>query len=165
MQCINPYTGRNIRIGSKTYNTIKLRLKNEGLTRAQINKILSPYEQHGGANTAPTMPQKSGMFENLVQKAQSMGSQTQTENQSGPEIRLVSQGSGYKKEPVIPDSKYHLLNSNRPPNPTEHSWYHYHAPFSQNFGDYVCVKRSTLRDFGTFIKDAFVSDMNAGSVK
>lgn len=54
----------------------------------------------------------------------------------------------------IPESKYHRTSSNLPVNsPNQHSWYHHHAPFSQNFGDYVCIKRSALKDVGTFLSD------------
>lgn len=94
-----------------------------------------------------------GLFDSLVTKATSM------------EPRVTGEGAAFRDTPVLPDSKYHLLNSNRPPNPTEHSWYHYHAPFSQNFGDYVCLKRSTLRDLGSFLKDALTADVNGGPVK
>lgn len=157
-KCMNPYTGRIINIEGSTYKKIIQQLTAEGNGPAKIKRILKPVhvvEQRGG-----------GLFESLVNKAQSMGldpTRDAVDDLDG--VKLVSQGAGFKKEPVIPDSKYHLLNSNRPPNPTEHSWYHYHAPFSQNFGDYVCVKRSTLRDVGTFLKDALVADINGGSVK
>ena len=157
-KCINPYTGRIIHINGSTYKKIIQQLAAEGTGSAKIKRMLKPIhvvEQQGG-----------GLFESLVDKAQSMDlNPTKTAVKDLDGVKLVSQGAGFKKEPVIPDSKYHLLNSNRPPNPTEHSWYHYHAPFSQNFGDYVCVKRSTLRDVGTFLKDALVADINGGSVK
>ena len=61
---------------------------------------------------------------------------------------------------VIPKSKYHMISSTLPPNPEQHSWYHHHAPFSQNFGDYVCIKRSTLQDMGTFLRDSMLSDIH-----
>jgi hypothetical protein len=49
-------------------------------------------------------------------------------------------------------SRYQRLASALPPNPEQHSWYHHHAPFAQNFGDYVCLKRSTLNDLGVFMQ-------------
>lgn len=154
-KCINPYTGRIINVDGPTYKKVVQQLATEGHTASKIKRLLKPAEQSGG-----------GLFESLLDKAQSMGvDPTKGEISDLDEVKLVSQGAGFKKDPVIPDSKYHLLNSNRPPNPTEHSWYHYHAPFSQNFGDYVCVKRSTLRDVGTFLRDALTADVNGGNVK
>jgi hypothetical protein len=64
-----------------------------------------------------------------------------------------------RDEIVIPKSKYQLITSALPPNQEEHSWYHHHSPFAQSFGDYVCLKRSTLQDMGTFLRDALFSDL------
>jgi hypothetical protein len=65
------------------------------------------------------------------------------------------------QDPIIPKNKYHLINSSTAPAPpSAQSWQHYHAPFSQNFGYYVCLKRSTLRDLGGFLRDALVSDVD-----
>jgi len=65
------------------------------------------------------------------------------------------------ENPIIPESKFHLINSSTAPSPpSAQSWQHYHAPFSQNFGDYVCLKRSTLKDLGVFLKDALISNVD-----
>lgn len=64
-----------------------------------------------------------------------------------------------RDEVVIPKSKYQLIASALPPRPEEHSWYHHHSPFAQSFGDYVCLKRSTLQDVGTFLHDALFTDV------
>ena len=62
--------------------------------------------------------------------------------------------TGNPNEIVLPKSKYNLISSVLPPAPEEHSWYHHHAPFSQTFGDYVCLKRDTLKELGAFLHDA-----------
>lgn len=64
-----------------------------------------------------------------------------------------------REDIMIPKSKYQLITSSLPPNQEEHSWYHHHSPFAQSFGDYVCLKRSTLQDMGTFLRDALFSDL------
>ncbi len=50
-------------------------------------------------------------------------------------------------------NKFELIPSKLTPAPksTEHSWYHHHSPFAQTFGDYVCLKKSSLKDLGNFI--------------
>lgn len=50
-------------------------------------------------------------------------------------------------------SKYEIESLYSPPDPPQNSWYHYHAPITQRFGDYLCVKRSFLRDIGEVIDD------------
>ena len=94
----NPYTGRMIIVGGKTYR-----------------KVFK--EQKGG-----------GVFDDLLDKAKSMRD---------------------------PNTKFHQIPSKLPPAPdaTDHSWYHHHAPFAQTFGDYVCLKKSTLRELGSFMKN------------
>jgi hypothetical protein len=77
-------------------------------------------------------------------------------NQTGGTIPLT-QTNG-RDDVVLPKSKYQLIASSLPPNPEEHSWYHHHSPFAQSFGDYVCLKRSTLQEMGTFLHDAMFTD-------
>lgn len=37
------------------------------------------------------------------------------------------------------------------PEPQYQPWYHYHQSNVQDFGDYVCMKKSVLQDVGTFL--------------
>lgn len=63
-------------------------------------------------------------------------------------------------EVVVPINKYNLIPSNLPPAPPgSHSYYHHHAPFSQDFGDYVCLKKDTLKDISMFIRDSMMSSI------
>ncbi len=70
-----------------------------------------------------------GVFNSLLDKAKDM-------NKSVIEAPMPT-----SKLPPAPDS-------------TDHSWYHHHAPFAQTFGDYVCLKKSTLKELGSFLKSA-----------
>lgn len=154
MKVINPYTGKMITVGGVTYKKVIYALFSEGYSEEDINSILrTTIIQKGGSSTPSGSRSRSGsgMFSELLSKVDTM-------NSSDPKIS--GHGSGQKKDIRIPDSKYHLLNSANPPNPTQHSWYHHHAPFSQNFGDYVCLKRSTLKDLGGFMRDAFFTDID-----
>ena len=38
------------------------------------------------------------------------------------------------------------------PDPTSQPWYHYHAPFAQEFGSYICLKKDTLEEIGALLK-------------
>src|SRR5689334_6694049 len=53
-------------------------------------------------------------------------------------------GASSDIDPYI--SPYALIASKLPPNPTQQSWYHYQAPVYQTFGDYVCIKKSFLKN-------------------
>lgn len=108
--------------------------------------------QSGGAGPG------NNIFKDLVRKAKGMGGVKGADHNMNDGSGVVS--SGYKKTKIVPESKYHLIPSNSAPNPEQHSWYHHHSPFSQNFGDYVCLKRSTLKELGVFMKDALFSDVS-----
>ena len=86
----------------------------------------------GGRTYKKVFSQKNqkggGMFNNLLDKAKDM-------NKSQVEAPMPT-----SKLPPAPDA-------------TDHSWYHHHAPFAQTFGDYVCLKKSTLKELGSFFKN------------
>lgn len=104
---------------------------------------VSPENQ--GEDTASTLREENQQFfEKLLEKAK--------------DYDAPLPGPGNTDSVNIPKSKYHRISSAMPVNPNQHSWYHHHAPFSQNFGEYVCVKRSALKDIGTFLKDSLLSD-------
>jgi len=90
----------------------------------------------------------------LLDRIEQHGGATETPSYT---VREGSKDTG--EPPAIPKSKYQLISSKLPPNPEEHSWYHHHAPFSQNFGDYVCLKRNTLNEMGTFLRDALFTNV------
>ena len=112
----NPYTGRMIIVGGKTYRKVFSNRQDQSQSLGQ--------SQRGG-----------GVFDDLLNKAQSMNSKPSTKRD--------------------PNAKFHQVPSKLPPAPdsTDHSWYHHHAPFAQTFGDYVCLKKSTLRELGSFLKN------------
>jgi hypothetical protein len=149
---VNPLTGRRIRRGGPTH----IRLLKEVDELLQIPEDMSI--QQGGAigklvgKTAQGIAKgDSNFFTNLYNKAQSVN-------------EIVPTSSGAVRDGdniVVPKSKYHLASSRLPPAPEQHSWYHHHAPFSQNFGDYVCLKRSNLQQLGTFLRDAMFSDVES----
>ena len=69
--------------------------------------------------------------------------------------KLLDKAKSMSETDRDPQAKFHKVPSKLPPAPdsTDHSWYHHHAPFAQTFGDYVCLKKSTLRELGSFLKN------------
>jgi len=137
---VNPLTGHKIQVGGKTYNKLMH-------TIAYIDELLESEDQYGGGAGADKM---DDFYESLLSK-------TKTLDTPAPSASGSRKDNGEAVN--IPKSKYHLISSAMPPNPEQHSWYHHHAPFSQNFGDYVCLKKSTLRELGMFLKDSLQSDI------
>ncbi len=148
MSLINPLTGRKIQYGGVTHRRL-LQIVDE-VDQALADDIV----QHGG--TVPligkvaekTAKEDKDFFSSLLDKSKSL-------NELHP-----SHGKTSSETIVMPKSKYALISSVMPPAPEEHSWYHHHAPFAQNFGDYVCLKRSTLQDLGTFLHDSLITDVH-----
>ena len=66
-------------------------------------------------------------------------------------------GSSYNDGRVDSEfiSPYAMVSSQLPPNPTQQSWYHYQAPNYQTFGDYVCIKKSFLREAKNLMNEVF----------
>jgi hypothetical protein len=122
---VNPLTGRKIIVGGATHMRIK--------------------SQMGGSFSTDVIKQQGEKFlDKLVKK----------DSAKKPEPTKLA-ATVDADAPVIPKSKYNLIGSNLPPAPSgSHSYYHHHAPFSQDFGDYVCVKKDTLRDVGMFLRDS-----------
>jgi len=51
---------------------------------------------------------------------------------------------------------FDLTSSKHSPDPKKgETWYHHHAPLSQTFGDYICVKKSTMKELGQLFRQAF----------
>ena len=134
MSLKNPITGRKIRYGGVTHRKL---LQQHGGTLPLIGKVV-----------AKTTKENKDFFSALLDKSRSL-------NELHP-----SQSKNSNENIVLPKSKYALISSVMPPAPEEHSWYHHHAPFAQNFGDYVCLKRSTLQDLGTFLHDSLITDVH-----
>lgn len=158
---INPLTGRQIQRGGKTHKKLLA-------TLAYIDEVLTQDdEQEGGGllgklasrvgtaaakgKTAQANVKKAGDFyENLLSKTRALDTPTPT---------VTGSRTDGGEEVNIPKSKYHLISSALPPNPEYHSWYHHHAPFSQDFGQTVCLQKSTLRELGLFLRDSLLSDV------
>lgn len=156
MWIINPLTGRKIKEGGPTHVRLLRALDTiaDSLDDRAAKGRGSRRPQRGGGKKkeAPgkvvkEMEERSDDFyKRLLEKTQRLDAP-------------VTGAGGTDESVTIPKSKYHLISSAMPPNPEQHSWYHHHAPFSQNFGDYVCLKRSTLQDLGTFLRDSLLSDV------
>ena len=125
----NPLTGRKIKVGGAVHK-----------------KLLA---QKGGASvpklaTDVITQQSDGFFNKIVK--------TSTPTKPVPTKLAATSDT---ETPIIPKSKYNLIGSKLPPAPSgSHSYYHHHSPFSQDFGDYVCIKKDTLRDVGMFLRDS-----------
>jgi hypothetical protein len=150
---VNPLSGRKIQVGGRTHKKL-LRVIDT------IDEALLPTDQRGGkgkkapsaagATVKKNAKNMEDFYEELLAK---------TKMVKEPEPTAAGARTDGGDSINIPKSKYQLISSALPPDPEQHSWYHHHAPFSQNFGDYVCLKKSTLRELGMFLKDSLVSDI------
>jgi hypothetical protein len=68
---------------------------------------------------------------------------------------------------LIPPDLQGLMSSALPPNPPYPgaSYYGHKAPLYQNFGDYVCVRRDTLSEFGRLLGTALGSSVRLDATK
>lgn len=137
MSVVNPFTGRHVKIGGATH--IKLLKLLDQVETASHN-------QKGGGNGESA--ETADFYKQLLTKAKNV--------KFKPKKGAVDTAAPAN----IPSSKYNLISSNLPPNPEGHSWYHHHAPFSQSFGDYVCLKKSVLHELGVFLKDSLLSNVS-----
>ena len=127
---INPLTGRKIKIGGPTYKKLQQR----------------------GGGVAEEIQQKSDQLYNELLKKSLVS--------TGKPIPSKLAATGEGETAIIPKDKHHLIPSNLPPAPNgSHSYYHHHAPFSQDFGDYVCIKKDTMRDLATFLRDTMFTSV------
>lgn len=139
----NPFTGRKIKEGGPTHKKL---LKLQGELKKEMRRPTLPERQNGGGQGETQ--ETADFYKSLLSKAKNV--------KYGPK-----KGAKDTHTPsTIPKSKYHLISSNLPPAPEEHSWQHHHAPFSQNFGDYVCLKKSVLSELGMFLRDALTADIH-----
>lgn len=172
----NPLTGRQIQVGGKTH--LKL-LK----VIATIDDVFQEDMQSGGNpkvskttassyNLSPNPRQQLNIANNIGKPIKGKVAQQSVKDSADfyeglltktlkLNVPVVTAAAASKDSDKIniPESKYNLISSAMPPNPEQHSWYHHHAPFSQTFGDYVCLKKSTLQELGMFLKDSLMSDL------
>lgn len=159
---INPLTGRRIKYGGPTHRKLLRAMGQRGehgqgaeapMPQPQPQREQGPPQARESARrgkVAQEAAQKDkDFFAGLLERSQKLDTYVPV-NPNGPGDRLE-----------IPKSKYSLISASLPPAPEAHSWYHHHAPFAQNFGDYVCLKRSTLQELGTFMHDALASDIRS----
>jgi hypothetical protein len=108
---------------------------------ARVTETRQKKNQRGGALTSQKSQAKkldlADFYGEILKKAKNMEAANQR---------------AQLKQSAQAHSRYQRLASGLPPNPEQHSWYHHHAPFAQNFVDYVCLKRSTLNDLGVFMQ-------------
>ena len=147
---INPLTGRKIHLGGRTHRKLLRCLETiDTLVEVEDKKSRTRGQRGGSNKVAKQIKEKSDTyFKDLVKK---------TEKYDDTLIKPAT--TTPSDDMVIPKSKFHLISSALPPDPKQHSWYHHHAPFSQNMGAYVCLKRDTLQELGTFLRDALFSDI------
>jgi hypothetical protein len=153
MSLRNPLTGRSIKIGGRTYKKLLKKMEAERLV-VLVGRRASKYvDQYGGeprsnlgTGTAQDIDTKrKDKYETLV-------------NESRDALKFQANQPKVKTETEANAVKQQMdYASNLPPAPDQHSWYHHHAPFSQTFGDYVCLKKSTLKELGSFLQDTLSS--------
>jgi flagellar biosynthesis GTPase FlhF len=169
---LNPITGRyvdaNGRVGRKV-----IRQFGGGEQTTEVAPEASPSTAQAPAQ-APSQPEQKKQSGQKKEQQKQSGQKKEQRKQNGQKkeqkqeqpnkfealLGQVTEMTRQLPEKIIamqkvPESKYHLISSTLPPNPESSSWYHHTAPFSQNFGDYVCLKKETLNELGTFMRDAF----------
>ena len=170
MSLVNPLTGRTIKERGPTHKKL---LKAMDTILEILHNHDQELEQHGGFGKLLGKMVKSGAKKGMAKGKAAVKNKKNRKNffesLKDKSQRLDappgSTGGADGEDMIIPKSKYHLISSALPPNPEHQSWYHYHAPFSQSFGDYVCLKRSTLKDLGLFLRDTLTSDVSPIQVK
>jgi hypothetical protein len=150
----NPITGRKITVGGVTHKRL-LKSKQIGGAAAKPPQETSKSENLDSSlrffEPSVIQQQSEKFFNNLVKQSTAPTKPVPTKLAATSEF----------ESPVVPKNKHVLMGSKLPPAPAQaHSYYHHHAPFSQDFGDYVCVKKETLRDFGMFIRDSMFSSVD-----
>jgi hypothetical protein len=146
----NPLTGRKITVGGAAHKKLKL----------QLSKSAT---QKGGATSPPSKELKVRVFDPSViqQQSDKFFDNLAKEQSTSKPLPTKLAASTEADSPVVPKNKNILISSKLPPAPAQaHSYYHHHAPFSQSFGDYVCVKKETLRDLGVFLRDSMFSSVD-----
>jgi hypothetical protein len=159
---INPLTGRKITVGGATYRRVHSQLGGAPTKSAKpVTAASAPNPQKTEAqmemdnirrfDTDVLRQQSEKFFDQLVNKS--------VLHTSKP-VPTKLGASTEDEPPVIPKNKHALIGSNLPPAPPQtHSYYHHHAPFAQDFGSYVCLKKDTLRDLGMFLRDSMFTSV------
>lgn len=146
---INPLTGRKITVG--------------GAVHMKISKIIQYGGAGGATGSSPSQkPQTKQVPDTrkfdtnvLYQQSEKFFDKLAKSDGGRKPIPTKLAANVDTEMPIIPKSRYNLIGSNLPPAPAgSHSYYHHHSPFSQDFGDYVCLKKDTLRDVGMFLRDS-----------
>lgn len=157
----NPFTGRKIQHGGATHRKLLRAL--DTIDNALHEKTLKQHGGHDGPVIEASAPQsmpaapvaRGKTVDQFNKEDKDFYSQLLTRTQA---VSLPANAQRSKDDGTVelPQSKYMLISSALPPAPEEHSWNHHHAPFAQTFGDYVCLKRDTLRELGGFLRDALL---------
>ena len=135
---------RGLKVGGKKVELIERLLDYQGFQRQRDCK-----GQRGGGK-------EKNMFARLVEKSIAMNEDPAARvGELSERAKLAGRRKGDKS---ILDSDVSLFESTNPVAPAQHSWWHHHAPMYQKFGDYLCVKRSTLREMGGLLTEAFAKD-------
>lgn len=149
----NPITGRKITVNGATHKKLMVAFKAS--------------KQQGGAGAGTTGKDKEPLnvriFDPSViqQQSDKFFDNLAKEQSTRKPVPTKLAASNEADSLILPKNKTILIGSNLPPAPEQaHSFYHHHAPFSQSFGDYVCVKKATLRDLGMFIRDSMFSSVD-----
>ncbi len=154
----NPITGRKITFGGATHKKVLRSQQTGGGAGGAVGK--PPQEAPKSENLDSSLrlfdpsviqQQSEKFFNNLVRKSSEPTKPVPTKLAATSEF----------ESPIVPKNKHVLIGSKLPPAPAQsHSYYHHHAPFSQDFGDYVCVRKDTLRDLGMFVRDSMFSSVD-----
>ena len=161
---VNPLTGRKIQVGGTVYNRLikqtggaptkeQFAPPQKGPPAVQIPKAQAQTpESLPQVSTSVLKQQSESFFDRLVKKT--------TDNTAKPiPTRLAP--AGEEETPIIPKNKFALMGSSLPPGPSQtHSYYHHHAPFAQDFGSYVCLKKETLQDLALFFRDTMFTSVD-----
>jgi hypothetical protein len=160
----NPITGRKITFGGATHKRL-LKLKQIGGAGLLLPDPSKPSRDPSKPSETENLDSSLRLFNPSVIQQQSekffneILKKSITEPTKPVPTKLAA--TSEFENPVVPKNKNVLIGSRLPPAPAQaHSYYHHHAPFSQDFGDYVCVKKDTLRDFGMFIRDSMFSSVD-----
>jgi hypothetical protein len=150
----NPLTGRKITVGGATYRRVVALHNQLGGTASPTpvkTEAQMEVENIRRFDTSVLKQQSEKFFDQLVNK-----SVKHTEKPIPTKLASTSEDDS----PVIPKNIHALIGSKLPPaSPQTHSYYHHHAPFAQDFGSYVCLKKDTLRDLGMFLRDSMFTSI------
>lgn len=136
----NPFTNHYIKINGPTYLKLKRELQ---VNYPELCNYYAKQLHMRGGN-------KSKVSEKLADFKKKMKARNQPDKTTNTPISEDIQPKLTKTE-----INRQMDRTGLAPAPEFHSYYHHHAPFSQVFGDYVCLKKDNLNDLATFLKTMF----------